>query len=135
MKIELNSPKLKRLVIQTRRQIAVNVAARRLHHFEIRKAPSVVALDVDCCHLAYFKLVAAEISFDLPQLIASARRLRFLILRNFKLPRESVARIIGSLDENRSIQKIYLKDLLDSSEQPTDQKFNYHETIDQIVYA
>ena len=74
MKIELNSPKLKRLVIQTRRTIAVKVAARRLHHFEIRKAPSVVALDVDCCHLAYFKLVAAEISFDLPNCLASQWR-------------------------------------------------------------
>ena len=115
LKIELDSPKLKRLVIQTRRPIAVKVTARRLHHFEIKRAPSVVALDVDCCHLAYFKLVAAEISFDLPQLIASARRLRFLILENFKLPRESVARIISSLNENRSIQKVHLKDLMNTS--------------------
>ena len=135
MKIELNSPKLKRLVIQTRRTIAVKVAARRLHHFEIRKAPSVVALDVDCCHLAYFKLVAAEISFDLPQLIASARRLRFLILENFKLPRESVARIISSLNENRSIQKVHLKDLLEGREGPTERNFIDRESIDQIVYT
>ena len=133
LKIELDSPKLKRLVIQTRRPIAVKVTARRLHHFEIKRAPSVVALDVDCCHLAYFKLVAAEISFDLPQLIASARRLKFLILENFKLPRRSVVRIISSLNENTSIQKVRLKDLLDSSEQPTGQKFNDNES--QIVYV
>ena len=130
LKIELDSPKLKRLVIQTRRPIAVKVTARRLHHFEIKRAPSVVALDVDCCHLAYFKLVAAEISFDLPQLIASARRLRFFILQNFKLPRESVVRIINSLNENASIQKVHLKDLLDNSEQPTERK-----SIDRIGYT
>ena len=135
LKIELDSPKLKRLVIQTRRPIAVKVTARRLHHFEIKRAPSVVALDVDCCHLAYFKLVAAEISFDLPQLIASARRLRFLILENFKLPRESVARIISSLNENRSIQKVHLKDLLEGREGPTERNFIDRESIDQIVYT
>ena len=129
MKIELNSPKLKRFVIQTRRQIAVNVTAPKLHHFEIIKAPSV-ALALVSCHLAYFELVGAKISFDLPQLIASAKRLRFLILKHLKLSRESMVRIIRSTNNNRSIQKIHFKNVFDDSEQPTEVKF-----LEQIEYA
>ena len=128
--IELTSPRLRRLVIQTRRIIKVFVSSEKLHHFEINEAPQLLALKADFRNLACLKLVEVEISFPLSQFVASARRLRILILKQVEMTRNEVVKIIGSLNEMKSIQKIELNGILCSGLQPVE-----FTSTNEIVYS
>ena len=105
--ITVNWPitKLRELRVDTFSKVSfVQVSTKKLRHLDI-SADSIVAFNVDCSELTYFKLSNCKVDCDFTNLSVT-RNLRFFALKHSNLDYESSERIMKDLKNNKRLEQI-----------------------------